>query len=188
MRSPMIGVIFVVGLLILITPLTLGLLLPIPLHAHYAILVSGECPTSFFAEDVTKDDFRSLDFYFTGRSIGSAADCARYCGKRQFCRTAVYDQSASTCAISYGWRTSCSRTSSRFNSFTSQSVGLVAIACVDYCPSDDRNAEPGTYFLSNRYCRTSAVTIALPFFVTIRIASMLTYLPLQLRTLNDEII
>lgn len=71
--------------------------------------------------------------------VETAADCAVFCGKRQFCRSAVYNHDTKSCALSYDKVIECNTQKQRYNTFhltTDGAESMSIITCVELCEKD----------------------------------------------------
>ncbi|CAD5235314.1 unnamed protein product [Bursaphelenchus xylophilus] len=102
--------------------------------------VSAICPTRFYAQAVSSRRASELDYYVSRGEINSAADCAIFCARRQFCRTAIYNHDTKTCALTYEKLVECSTRKQRYTTFHLTSDGqdgaTSMISCVDLCQKE----------------------------------------------------
>lgn len=105
-------------------------------------------------------------------NVKSAADCATFCGHRQYCRTAVYNHEALTCAFSYDKHTECRTSKQRYNTFHLIADGaepLSVLTCIDQCktktPQEDfllpAGDEEGEKALRRRTIHPTAIGMAI---------------------------
>ncbi|CAD5228470.1 unnamed protein product [Bursaphelenchus okinawaensis] len=98
------------------------------------------CPTRFYAQAVNSNRVAELDYYVSRGEIPTATDCAIFCARRQFCRTAIYNHDLRTCALTYEKLIECSTKKQRYNTFhltSDTSEGATSmISCVDLCERD----------------------------------------------------
>uniref|UniRef100_W6NNJ2 PAN-1 domain containing protein n=1 Tax=Haemonchus contortus TaxID=6289 RepID=W6NNJ2_HAECO len=99
---------------------------------------NGLCTRMFFAQPVVYDKAMGIGFYFTGINVPSVSACAEYCGKKSFCRTAIFNSYRKTCAISYEYTLNCRYNKNRYTDFDLRhsSSHLIQIACVTKCGGD----------------------------------------------------
>uniref|UniRef100_A0A915CPG8 Apple domain-containing protein n=1 Tax=Ditylenchus dipsaci TaxID=166011 RepID=A0A915CPG8_9BILA len=118
-------------------------------------LAEAACPTIFFAQAIGHAKVASMDFYYTKTGVSTAAECANFCGLRQFCRTAAYNHDARTCALSYELVIECSTIKQRYNTFhltTDGADSLSVVTCIDPCRKSfvgdtvNSNENPKTLF------------------------------------------
>ncbi|VDO56541.1 unnamed protein product [Haemonchus placei] len=71
-------------------------------------------------------------------NVPSVSACAEYCGKKSFCRTAIFNSYRKTCAISYEYTLNCRYNKNRYTDFDLRhsSSHLIQIACVTKCGGD----------------------------------------------------
>uniref|UniRef100_A0AC35EU63 Apple domain-containing protein n=1 Tax=Panagrolaimus sp. PS1159 TaxID=55785 RepID=A0AC35EU63_9BILA len=94
------------------------------------------CPTIFYAKQIDYDELKKIDFYHTQLNVQTASECANVCAKKQFCRLAVYNHEAKTCASSFDVKIDCIKSRQRFNDFflsSTSSTTLSIISCIDRC-------------------------------------------------------
>ncbi|KAI6174429.1 hypothetical protein M3Y98_01189000 [Aphelenchoides besseyi] len=116
-------------------PLLLGFVLSI---THTAV-VEATCPTRFYAQAITNVRAADVDIYFSRAEVPTATDCAVLCGRRDFCRTAIYNHDAKSCALSYDISVECITKKQRYNTFHLTSEGADSISlltCVDLCDKE----------------------------------------------------
>ncbi|KAI6190888.1 hypothetical protein M3Y97_00167700 [Aphelenchoides bicaudatus] len=121
------------------------------LHIHTSEAV---CPTRFYAQAVTLQRASELDIYFSRAQVETAADCSIFCGKRQFCRSAVYNHDTKSCALSYDKVVECNTQKQRYNTFhltTDGAESISIITCVELCARDKpkfQDSKPATLDLN----------------------------------------
>lgn len=82
------------------------------------IILNG---SSYFCHVLIYQCFKSFEYnniqhhlYFS-LEIATVFDCAQFCSQRKFCRSAVYNSYARSCAISYSHRVNCRYTKCSFD-------------------------------------------------------------------------
>ncbi|CAJ0567923.1 unnamed protein product, partial [Mesorhabditis spiculigera] len=95
--------------------------------------VSAECVSDYYAEDISVERAADVSFYFTALEIRSPFDCAQFCANRKFCRTAVYNSFARSCAISYAQQVDCRVSTQRYLDDFKPQGHLVQMACFKDC-------------------------------------------------------
>uniref|UniRef100_A0AC34FNW7 Apple domain-containing protein n=1 Tax=Panagrolaimus sp. ES5 TaxID=591445 RepID=A0AC34FNW7_9BILA len=98
------------------------------------------CPTIFYAKQIDFNELKKLDFYHTQLNVQTASECANVCTKKQFCRTAVYNHEAKTCAASFDIKIDCLKSRERYNDFfltATSSTPLSIITCIDRCKNGE---------------------------------------------------
>ncbi|KAI6197833.1 hypothetical protein M3Y94_01272100 [Aphelenchoides besseyi] len=116
-------------------PLLLGFVLLIT----QTVVVEATCPTRFYAQAITNTRAADVDIYFSRAEVPTATDCAVLCGRRDFCRTAIYNHDAKSCALSYDISVECITKKQRYNTFHLTSEGADSISlltCVDLCDKE----------------------------------------------------
>ncbi|KAI6243170.1 PAN-1 domain and Apple-like domain-containing protein [Aphelenchoides fujianensis] len=116
-------------------PLLLGLL------AFFSspLISEATCPTRFYAQAITPARAAEIDVYFSRAQIPNAAECATLCGRRDFCKSAVFNHDSKSCALSYDIVVECKKKTERYNTFHLTSEGADSISllsCVDLCDKE----------------------------------------------------
>ncbi|KAI6241850.1 hypothetical protein M3Y99_00287300 [Aphelenchoides fujianensis] len=116
-------------------PLLLGLLL----FLSSPLISEATCPTRFYAQAITPARAAEIDIYFSRAQIPNAAECATLCGRRDFCKSAVFNHDSKSCALSYDIVVECKKKTERYNTFHLTSEGADSISllsCVDLCDKE----------------------------------------------------
>ncbi|KAI6234184.1 hypothetical protein M3Y99_00825900 [Aphelenchoides fujianensis] len=116
-------------------PLLFGLLV----FLSSPLISEATCPTRFYAQAITPARAAEIDVYFSRAQIPNAADCATLCGRRDFCKSAVFNHDSKSCALSYDIVVECKKKTERYNTFHLTSEGADSISllsCVDLCDKE----------------------------------------------------
>ncbi|KAI6222644.1 hypothetical protein M3Y95_00915400 [Aphelenchoides besseyi] len=138
-------------------PLLLGFVLLIT----QTVVVEATCPTRFYAQAITNTRAADVDIYFSRAEVPTATDCAVLCGRRDFCRTAIYNHDAKSCALSYDISVECITKKQRYNTFHLTSEGADSISlltCVDLCDKEKQKFQGTCSFIlfCNRHSTSAA--------------------------------
>uniref|UniRef100_A0A0K0F0L9 Apple domain-containing protein n=1 Tax=Strongyloides venezuelensis TaxID=75913 RepID=A0A0K0F0L9_STRVS len=99
----------------------------------------GHCPLVFNVKRYHINEIPKVDSYFVNFNITTIDDCAKFCGKRHFCRTADYNPIEKSCSISYKETLNCYTNYERFSSYQIDTNRIkkyiYRISCANYCNS-----------------------------------------------------